>query len=92
MPVDDALAEYRTFAYPKARPFDEIFIKAFDKDSLLQFARENGFNQESDDRDQHTGSPGTMVTGGKMDGKSVDELRSITILRTVHLCPKVLGS
>lgn len=92
MPVDDALAEYRTFAYPKARLFDELFIQAFDKRSLLQFALENGLNQNEATENQYTGSPSTMVTGGTMDGKPLDELRFITTLRTVHLCPKVPGS
>lgn len=92
MPVDDALAEYRTFAYPKARLFDELFIKAFDKRSLLQFAQENGLNQNEASENQYTGGPSTMMTGGTMDGRLLDELRSINILRTVHLCPKVPGS
>ena len=92
MLVDDALIEYHSFAYPKARLFDELFIKVFDKDYLLQFAQKNSFNRIEDSEEQHTGSPDTMVTGGQMNGKSLDELQSMTNLRTMHLCPKILGS
>ena len=92
MSLDDAIVEYRTFAHPKARPLDELFIKSFNRDALLQFARGKNNTGDSYMRNQATVIMDTMATGGKLDENPADELRSITTLRNSYARPTLSGS
>ena len=91
MSVGDAIAEYRAFAYPKARALDEIFIESFDRDALLQFARKNKIAVDNCIKDRANVILDSMATGGDMKKPPFDEFRSVTALRSAYTCPKLSG-
>ena len=90
--VDDALSEYRTFAHPKTRPFDELFIESFNRNAILQLIQDQAAVGNNCTKDEAVAPLGTMATGGNLDKGSYDELQPTTTLRTAYACPKLLGS
>lgn len=41
-PIEAVLAEYETYAYPKARPGDVDFIRSFDPEAVFEYAKKTG--------------------------------------------------